>query len=147
MVIDGRNRMITATIPHPRRADAAETYFAYFLRYLHSTFPATRDADIELEAYWTGVTNSSSHVYHNDFAKLYQVADGVMALINLGTWGNLMGPLLGMNLAEAVAAERPQDLLMPVDTASAVRFPRWFEFKIRHLLIPAARLADRFGLA
>ncbi len=146
IVIDGRNRMITATIPYPRRADAAQTYFAYFLRYLHRTFPQTRGAAIELESYWTGVTASSSHVYHNDFAKLYEVADGVMALMNLGTWGNVMGPLLGMNVAQAIAAERPQDLLMPVERPAAVRFPRWFEFKIRHLAIPAARVADRFGL-
>ena len=147
LVIDGRNRMITATIPRPHRADAAQIYFADFLRYLHRTFPQTQGAHIELESYWTGVTNSSSHVYHNDFAKLYQVADGVMALMNLGTWGNLMGPLLGMNLAQAIAAERPQDLLIPVDVPSAVRFPGWFEFKIRYLMVPAARLADRFGLA
>ncbi len=147
LVMDGRHRIITATIPHPRRADAAQTYFAYFLRYLHRTFPQTRDVNIELESYWTGVTNSSSHVYHNDFAKVYQVADGVMALMNLGTWGNLMGPLLGMNLAQAIAADRPQDLLMPVDAPSAVRFPRWFEFKTRYLMVPAARLADRFDLA
>lgn len=146
-VIDNRNRMITATIPYPRRADAAQTYFAYFLRYLHRTFPQTRDANIELESYWTGTTYSSSHVYHDDFAKLYQVADGVMALMNLGTWGNLMGPLLGMNVAQAIAAERPQDLLMPVEAPSTVRHPGWFEFKVRYLMIPAARLADRFGLA
>lgn len=146
IVIDGRKRMITATIPYPGRADAAQTYFAYFLRYLHRTFPQTRGAAIELESYWTGVTASSSHVYHNDFAKLYEVADGVMALMNLGTWGNVMGPLLGMNLAHAIAAERPQDLLMPVERPASVRFPRLFEFKIRHLAIPAARVADRFGL-
>ena len=69
-----------------------------------------------------------------------------MALMNLGTWGNVMGPLLGMNLAHAIAAERPQDLLMPVERPASVRFPGLFEFKIRHLAIPVARVADRFGL-
>jgi hypothetical protein len=35
---------------------------------------------------------------------------------------------------------------MPVERPASVRFPRLFEFKIRHLAIPAARVADRFGL-
>lgn len=148
LVIDARNRMISATIPYPGRAQSAQTYFDNFLRYLHRTFPQTRDVNIELESYWTGYTASSSHVYHNDYPKLYQVDEGVMALMNLGTWGNLMGPLLGRNLAQAVAEGRPQDLLLPVEAPQTVRYPRLFEFKIRHLAIPVARLADRwFGIA
>ena len=147
LIIDGRQRMITATIPRPGRAMAAETYFGYILRYLHRTFPQTRDARIELESYWTGMTANSSHVLHHDYPKLYQVADGVMALMNLGTWGNVMGPLLGMNVAQVIATERPQDLLLPLEEPQAVTFPRLFELKTRHLLIPLARMADRLGLA
>ena len=147
LIIDGRQRMITATIPFPGRAMAAETYFRYFLRYLHRTYPQMRDTNLEMESYWTGMTANSSHVLHHDFPKLYQVADGVMALMNLGTWGNVMGPLLGMNVAQAVVTERPQDLLLPLEKPSVVSFPRLFEFKTRHLLIPLARVADRLGLA
>lgn len=147
LVIDGRQRMITATIPRPGGAMAAETYFDYFLRYLHRTFPQTRDARIELESYWTGMTANSSHVLHHDYPKLYRVAEGVMALMNLGTWGNVMGPLLGMNVAEAIATERPQDLLLPLEEPREVAFPRLFELKTRHVLIPLARMADRLGLA
>ncbi len=147
IIMDGRNRMITATIPHPGKAHAAEIYFAYFLRYLHRTFPQTKDVPIQMEAYWTGATASSSHVYHEDYAKLYQVADGVMALMNLGTWGNVMGPLLGMHLAQVIATERPQDLLLPVEQPVPVRFPSLLEFKVRRVMLPAARWADRLGLA
>lgn len=147
IVMDGRNRMITATIPHPGKAHAAETYFSYFLRYLHRTFPQTRGVSIQMEAYWTGATASSSHVYHEDYAKLYQVADGVMALMNLGTWGNVMGPLLGMHLAQVLATERMQDLLIPIEQPATVRFPSLLEFKVRRVMLPAARLADRLGLA
>ena len=146
LVIDGRQRMVTATIPHPRKAQAAEIYFAYFLRYLHQTFPQTRDVEIEMESYWTGMTSSSSHVYHNDYPKLFQVADGIMALMNLGTWGNVMGPQLGMNVAQAIAAERLQDLLLPIEAPKAVLFSRLFDIKTRHVLIPLARMVERLGL-
>ena len=147
LVIDGRQRMITATIPRPGGAMAAETYFGHFLRYLHRAFPQTRDAGIELEAYWTGMTANSSHVLHHDYPKLYRVADGIMALMNLGTWGNVVGPLLGMNLARVIATERPRDLLLPLEEPRTATFPRLLELKTRHLLIPLARLADRLGLA
>lgn len=147
IVMDGRNRMISATIPHPGKAHAAELYFSYFLRYLHRTFPQTCDVRIELESYWTGTTASSSHVYHEDYAKLYQVADGVLALMNLGTWGNVMGPLLGMHLAQAIASERPQDLLIPIEKPATVHFAGLLELKVRRVMLPAARWADKLGLA
>lgn len=137
--------MITATIPHPRKAQAA-IYSTYFLRYLHQTFPQTRDVEIEMESYWTGITANSSHVYHHDYPKLFQVADGVMALMNLGTWGDILGPQLGMNVAQAIAAERPQDLLLPIEAPKAVLFSRLFDIKTRHVLIPLARMAERLGL-
>lgn len=147
MVIDGRQRMISATIPLPGRAVEAELYFGNFLRYLHRTFPQTRDADIELESYWSGTTASSSHVYHEDYANLFQVADGVTALMNLGTWGNVMGPLLGRHLAEVLFSRRWQDLLLPLRKPAQVPYPGWFAFKVRRLMMPAARLVDRMGLA
>lgn len=147
LVIDERNRLVTATIPSPGRAHSADTYFAYFLRYLHRTFPQTRDADIQLGAYWTGMTANSSHVYHQDYPKIYQVADGVMALMNLGTWGNLMGPQLGMHLAQAVMDDRLQDLVLPVEAPASVKFPWLFELKTRRVMMPIARIADFFGMA
>ncbi|MFD1561149.1 NAD(P)/FAD-dependent oxidoreductase [Paraburkholderia silviterrae] len=147
MVIDGRNRIITATIPHPGRAHDAQIYFGYFLRHLHRIYPQTRDADIGLESYWTGMTASSSSVYHADYPKLYAVADGVLALMNLGTWGNVMGPQLGMSLAHAIAEDRLADCVLPLEAPNTVRFPRLFEYKTRHIMIPVARLVDRLNLA
>lgn len=147
MVIDGRNRLVTATIPHPGRADDAQTYFRYFLRHLHRVHPQTRDANIEMEAYWTGITANSSSVYHADFPKLYCVDDGVLALMNLGTWGNVMGPMLGMSLADALASNRTDACVLPIEKPGRVRVPRLFELKTRHLMIPAARIIDRLNLA
>ncbi|CAB1368608.1 NAD(P)/FAD-dependent oxidoreductase [Denitratisoma oestradiolicum] len=145
LVIDGRKRLVTATIPGPGQAGNAETHFNYLLRYLHRTFPQTRAFTLELESYWTGVTASSSHVYHQDYAKFYRVEDNVFALMNLGTWGNVMGPLLGMSLARALAAGRPEDCVLPLEAPVPVRFPGLFEFKVRRLMIPAARLVDKLG--
>lgn len=146
LVIDGRNRLVTATIPGPGRAQQASTYFDYFLRYLHRTFPEIRGERIELESYWTGMTANASSVYDECYPKLYDVADGVLALMNFGSWGNVMGPLMGMNLAQAICDDRPQDCLLPLEKAKAVRFPGLFETKIRRVLIPMARIADRFSL-
>ncbi|SDH70849.1 NAD(P)/FAD-dependent oxidoreductase [Pseudomonas panipatensis] len=146
LVIDGRGRLVTATIPGPGRAQSAQTHFDYFLRYLRRTYPALREAPIELESYWTGMTANSSAVYEASYPKLFQVADGVLALMNLGSWGNVMGPLLGMSLAGALAEDRPDAALLPLETPRAVRFQGLFETKIRRVMIPVARLADRLKL-
>ncbi len=147
MVVDGQRRLVTATIPHVGREEDARVYFNYFLSYLHKTFPQTRGQNIELESYWTGYTSSSSQIYHEDYAKIYQVADGVTALMNLGTWGNVMGPLLGRHLAQIMASERWQDLLLPLEKPQTVANPQWFSFKMRRILVPMARIVDRLNLA
>lgn len=61
--------------------------------------------------------------------------------------GQRHGPLLGKHLAEVIATERPQDLLLPIEPPTTVRFPRLLEFKVRRVMLPAARLAERLGLA
>lgn len=146
LVIDGRGRLITATIPGCGQAQDAQRHFDYFLRYLRRTFPALAGVPIELESYWTGMTANSSTVYEAAYPQFYRVAEGVLALLNLGSWGNVMGPLLGLHLAEALVADRPDQLLLPLREPRAVRCAGLFETKIRRVLIPAARLADRLGL-
>ncbi|WP_280372582.1 FAD-dependent oxidoreductase [Pseudomonas sp. BN411] len=146
LIIDGRNRLITATIPGAGRAQRAADHFAYFLRYLRRTYPQLRDTPIEMESYWTGMTANSSSVYDASYPKLYRAAEGVLALMNFGSWGNVMGPMLGVNLADALASDRLQDCLLPLETPKAVQCPGLFETKIRRVLIPAARWADRFNL-
>ncbi|QDQ96047.1 NAD(P)/FAD-dependent oxidoreductase [Tomitella fengzijianii] len=146
MVIDERNRLITASIPRPRGADKAETYFRHTLDFLHRTFPVTRDADIGLESYWTGMTASSSSVYHADYPQIFRVDDGVLALMNLGTWGVFLGPLLGRNLANALADDRMSDVVLPITEPETARYRNSFNFKIRYVLIPGARVVDRFNI-
>lgn len=146
LVIDGRGRLITATIPGRGRAQDALGHFDYFLRYLRRTFPALGKVPIELESYWTGMTANSSTVYEAAYPQFYQAAEGVLALLNLGSWGNVMGPLLGMHLAQVLADDRLDKLLLPLQKPRAVHCAGLFETKIRRVLIPAARLADRLGL-
>jgi glycine/D-amino acid oxidase-like deaminating enzyme len=145
LVLDGMNRLVSATIPAPGRANEAGRYFGYLLRYLNRTWPETRDHAIGLEAYWTGITANSAPAYQAGSPRLYRAADGVFALLNFGAGGNVIGPMLGMNLAHALADERHQDLLLPVQTPVSVASPGRFEWKIRHLMIPFARFIDRLG--
>jgi len=146
LVIDGRNRIITATIPDARGAADAGRYFRRLLRYLHRIYPHMRDADIRLQSYWTGQTHSSSTVHHEDYPQLYDLGPGMTGILNVGTWGNVLGPLIGLNVADALAEGRPQDLVLPLESPAPVSSPRAFAFKIRYLLIPLARILDLAGL-
>ena len=60
--------------------------------------------------------------------------------------GYAVGELLGMHLAQVLAEDRPEQLLLPLREPRSVRCAGLFETKIRRVLIPAARLADRLGL-
>jgi glycine/D-amino acid oxidase-like deaminating enzyme len=142
LVIDGHSRLITAKIPNAGRAGDAALHFAQFLDFLHRAYPATRDIRIELASYWTGRTFNAA----DNYPKLYAPAPGVFALVNLGAWGNVMAPLLGMNLANALASDRPSDIVLPIEPMQAVQFPMALEFSVRRLLIPAAKIADRLGI-
>ncbi len=147
LVVDGRRRLVTSTIPHPRGAHRGDVYFRYFRRFLRIAYPELRDEPIELESYWTGMTSNSSSVYREDYPQVFEVADGVLALMNLGSSGNTLGPMLGLDLARAIADDRPADCVLPLQRPVAVDSPRRFELKIRYLLVPAARVVDRLGLA
>ncbi len=69
------------------------------------------------------MTANSAPAYQAGGPKLYRVADGVLALMNFGAGGNVVGPMMGMNLAHALADERPQDMVLPLETPVAVQSP------------------------
>lgn len=145
-VVDGMGRLVSATLPSVGGASQAQTYFHYFAQYMRKVFPITCEEPLQLESYWTGYTSSASQVYHEDYAKVYRVADGVTALMNLGTWGNVMGPLLGQHLAQVIAQDRWQDLMLPLEQPQSVAYPQWYSFKMRRILVPLARCLDRMGV-
>lgn len=146
MVVDRKGRLISATIPGVGRAHRSDLYFQYFLRHLRRVYPEARDVRIELETYWTGMTHNSSAIYEKAYPKFYRVDEGLFALMNFGSWGNHLGPMMGMDVARALAADRPDSAALGCERPEQVRFSGSFSTKLRRFLIPSARLADRFGL-
>ena len=61
-------------------------------------------------------------------------------------WGNVMAPLMGKILAEGLQRDRMDALPFPIEQLEPVSFQRKHEVLIRHLLIPAARIAQRLNI-
>jgi len=141
-VIDGRGRIITSGIPSVRRPDDAAWHFANHLAWVHRTWPETRGMAIELDDYWTGRVA----LRDVEFPGMFQLEPGVFGLMHFNAWGNLMAPLLGMALAGAMASDRMDRLPFPVETPAPVANPGKQDLIIRKLLIPAARMGQRFGI-
>ncbi len=141
-VIDEHGRIITSSIPSVWRPDDAEWHFAHHLRWIHRTWPQTRDMNIELEDYWTGRVA----LRDIEFPGMFQIERGVYGLMHFNAWGNLMAPLLGMALAGAMARDRMDQLPFPVETPVPVANPGKQELIIRKLMIPAARMGQRIGI-
>jgi glycine/D-amino acid oxidase-like deaminating enzyme len=146
MLLDERQRLISSTVPAVGKAYDAQRYFETFIRWLNKAFPVTRPFDIELESYWSGVMYNSSSTYQRGYPSCFDLGGGVYALVNLGSWGNFMGPLLGRSLGHALADDRPDDFVVPMSSPKPVRWPGLFDFTIRRLGVPALRAADRVGL-
>ena len=146
MMLDGRNRLISSTIPAVGKAYDAVRYFSIFQNWLTNAFPVSRDFRIELESYWSGIMFNSSAVYHQDYPSVHDLGDGLYAFLNLGSWGNFMGPMLGKSLGQALAADRPDDFVMSYVAPKRRMWPGQFDFVIRRVGVPALRLADRLNL-
>ncbi len=142
MVIDERGRLITSSIPSRSRASDADWHFKNHLRWIHRTWPQTRDMDIQWQRYWTGRVA----LRDQDFPGVFELQPGVFGLMYFNSWGNLMAPLMGKLMAAALANERMDDLPFPLQTPTAVSHPGKQDFIIRKLLIPTARLGQRFGV-
>ncbi len=142
MVIDERGRLITSSIPSKSRASDADWHFKNHLRWIHRTWPQTRDMDIQLQHYWTGRVAMRDQ----DFPGVFELQSGVFGLMYFNAWGNLMAPLMGKLMAAAIARERMDDLPFSLQKPTAVSNPGKQDLIIRKLLIPAARVGQRFGV-
>lgn len=147
MMLDATNRLISSTIPAAGKAHDAALYFSIFHNWLNKAFPISRDFKIELDAYWSGIMFNSSAVYHQDYPSVYHLGDGLYAFVNLGSWGNFMGPLLGKSLGQALAADRPDDFVMPYLAPRRRLWPGQFAFSVQRVGVPALRIADRLNLS
>lgn len=141
-LIDEHNRIITASLPSRSRPEDANWHFQHHLNWIHRTWPETRDVSIELEAYWTGRVA----MREQEFPGMYELASGVYGLMHFNAWGNVMAPLMGATLAKALATDRMDRLPFPVVKPDHITSPGKQEFIIRSLMIPAARVAQRFGI-
>lgn len=140
-LVDEQNRIITASLPSRFRPADAGWHFQQHLDWIHRTWPETRDVPIKLESYWTGRVA----MREQGFPGMYQLASGIYGLMHFNAWGNVMAPLMGMALAQAIASDRPDQLPFPIVQPDQIANPGKQELLIRSLMIPAARLAQRFG--
>lgn len=142
LVIDGQHRLITASIPSALRPRDAAWHFRQHLRWIHRTWPQTRDIELKLQTYWTGRVAMRDQ----QFPGVYQLQPGVYGLMHFNAWGNVMAPLLGKLLGEALAADDMASLPFPLVRPQPVSFAGKHELLVRKLMIPAARLAQRWGV-
>lgn len=141
-IVDGEGRIVTSSIPSVSTPEDAAWHFANHLAWIHRTWPETKDLEIELETYWTGRVA----LRDRDFPGVFEVRPGVFGLMHFNAWGNLMAPLMGMLLAEALASDRMDQLPFPLEKPQAVEDRNKQSFRIRTLMIPAARMGQKVGI-
>ncbi|PLW67428.1 FAD-dependent oxidoreductase [Pseudohalioglobus lutimaris] len=141
LIVDGHNRIVTASIPSSSRPANAQWHFEQHLKWIHRTWPETRDVPIELESYWTGRVA----MREREFPGMYQLDSGIYGLMHFNAWGNVMAPLMGRSLAQAIASDSADQLPFPIVKPDLIANPGKQEFLLRSLMIPAARLAQSFG--
>ena len=141
-LVDGHDRIITASMPSTRKPWDAEWHFQQHLNWIHRTWPASREFPLRLQAYWTGRVA----MRENEFPGMYQLGPDMYGLMHFNAWGNVMAPLMGKALASALSRDRLDQLPFPMVRPQPVANPGKKEFLIRNLMIPAARMAQRLGI-
>lgn len=142
LVRDRHGKLVLSSIPTVSSPEDAQWHFRNQLAWLHHAWPETRDMQIELEAYWTGRVAMRDR----EFPGVFQPRPGLFGLMYFNAWGNLMAPLMGKLLAQALAADRPDMLPIPIERPEAVSNQGKMDRIIRHVLIPGARTAQRLGV-
>ena len=141
-VLDEHGRITVSSLPSTSRPDDGAWHFKYHLDWIHRTWPQAKDLRIEMENYWTGRVAMRDV----EFPGVFEVQPGVYGLMHFNAWGNLMAPLMGMLLAGGLAADKLDQLPFPVEKPVPVADQGKQSFRIRRLLIPAARLGQRMGI-
>ena len=140
-LIDEHNRIITASLPSRSRPEDADWHFQQHLKWIHRTWPETQDQPIKLEAYWTGRVA----MREQEFPGMHELSSGVYGLMHFNAWGNVMAPLMGMALAQAIGNDQMDRLPFPVVKPDHISNPGKQELIIRSLMIPAARVGQSMG--
>lgn len=142
MVRDHHNRLIFSSIPETSKPEDSARHFQRHLNWLHRVWPETRAMKIELEAYWTGRVA----LRDSRFPGTFEMGPGLYGLMYFNAWGNMMAPLLGKLFAQSLASDRMDTLPFPLSRPEPVANLNKQDRLIRHILIPAARNAQRWKL-
>lgn len=142
MVRDRHNRLILSSIPRVGGAQDAAWHFRSQMRWLRRVWPEARGMEIEMEDYWTGRVAMRKA----QFPGVFELANNVFGLMYFNAWGNVMAPLMGKIMADALARDAMHGLPFPLEKPEPVSFNRKYEVLIRHLMLPAARVAQRWGV-
>ena len=142
LIIDDKNRIITASMPSTSEPENGPWHFKTHLRWLHRTWPQLKQVNLELEHYWTGRVAMRDH----EFPGAYQIDDDIYGLMHFNAWGNVMAPLMAKNFAQAIAADDMQQLAFPLEKPKPLSSPNKKSLIIRSVLIPAARTGESFGI-
>ncbi len=140
LVVDGRGRAISSLLPSSLRPQHPP--LRWLEEWLWKVFPQTRGIALELDAYWTG-----SMAWSTDFLpRIYEVAPGLLALTCFSGEGNVIAPLLGRDLAHALARDDLAGLALPVQAPSVPRWRGRYDFMLRKIGVPMLGFAERLGL-
>jgi glycine/D-amino acid oxidase-like deaminating enzyme len=141
-LIDGHDRLVTSLLPSPIRPEASGPALAWFQRWLHRMFPQTRGVELELDSYWTGSMAWST----DTLPRVFEVSPGLLALTCFSGEGNVLAPLLGRHLAEALANDALDRLALPVRSPEVPRWRGQYDLPLRKLAIPLMKFAERLRL-
>jgi len=140
LIVDAQGRAISSLLPSSLRPQHPP--LRWLEGWLWKVFPQTRDVELELDAYWTG-----SMAWSTDFLpRIYEVAPGLLALTCFSGEGNVIAPLLGRHLAEALTRGDLAGLALPVQAPSVPRWRGRYDIMLRRLGVPMLGLAERLGL-
>jgi glycine/D-amino acid oxidase-like deaminating enzyme len=78
--------------------------------------------------------------------RIYEVSPGLLALTCFSGEGNVIAPLLGRHLAEALAKDDLAGLALPVQAPSVPRWRGRYDVTLRKLGVPMLGFAERLGL-
>lgn len=142
MVRDHMDRLILSLIPSVSKPEDGPRHFRHHLGWMHRVWPETRGMQIELEHYWTGRVA----LRDVEFPGTFELEPGLYGLMYFNAWGNLMAPLLGKLFAEGLGSGRADSFPFPLVRPEPVAHINKQERLIRHLMIPAARKAQRLRI-
>ncbi len=141
-VVDSHRRIVSSLLVPVSRPHSSGAALRSLRRWLRRTFPQVDTSEIVAERYWTGSMAWST----DTLPRLFEPQPGLLALTCMSGEGNLIAPLLGTELGHALARDRLEDFVLPVQQPSPVRFRSRYDVGLRRLAVPLLGLAEKLKL-